>query len=627
MSIQKFSISPSDIEYMIMESIRRLSVLNEENVWNDGGGDTIGFTNKFTLKYSVYVGYEDDNGIEHDAPGGLNRNNLELAKMKLQEGINIRKIHLEQKMAEFARKMNGLDESISLNIGEFTPFTYEAPVVMSVYNRYGRDRMTEYLPPVNVKRNPGWDYVQIGTVEATGYTCSVEYSKSGFQLGGYKYVGIVSPVTQADQNDTEAQYSEVKLTTEFENNAELANRLKQTSQRVKCDGCGKTSSRLFYYIFMDASGKIYYYGRNCANQIFGIDIMKKLHNFMLGLNKLGELVGSHDFIGTNSINEVNNLIAIMLKDNVLYQKKGKISNYWDIVRRAQALGQETPEDRMSQQEKEDKQFLMENFNDIYQLTFDFYSNSEQYFRNQENSSISEFEQKMKVIGIEITASRTGKFNVNGLTLYAIRDFFSHKQNGMESVQPENDEYANLTQYPAFGGYKTFRCRVLNVAQKVSQKNGKLYDIVKASGQEVGNSEQALYGIMWYVWQDSGLQCNIGDVKTVTGAYSQYQSRSDEKFTVLSNVTYSDNQETQDNNTIEVGTRLRDERVTVRKVYNRAILITTRTGNAFYIYILDYNTGEPKYNIDFYEGMTLNVTGTAQMGGNGKPFLNRCKISL
>ena len=215
MSIQKFSICPTDIEYMVMESIRRLNVLNEENVWNDGGGDTIGFTNKFTLKYSVYVGYEDGSGNEHDAPGGLNRNNLELAKMKLQEGINIRKIHLEQKLAEFARKMNGLDDSISLNIGEFTPFTYEAPVVISVYNRYDRDRMTEYLPPVNAKRNPGWEYIQIGTVEATGYTCNVEYSKSGFQLGGYRYVGVVSPVTQAEQNDTEAQYSEVKLTTEF----------------------------------------------------------------------------------------------------------------------------------------------------------------------------------------------------------------------------------------------------------------------------------------------------------------------------------------------------------------------------------------------------------------------------
>jgi hypothetical protein len=77
--------------------------------------------------------------------------------------------------------------------------------------------------------------------------------------------------------------------------------------------------------------------------------------------------------------------------------------------------------------------------------------------------------------------------------------------------------------------------------------------------------------------------------------------------------------------LDIGDRLRNEKVLVSKVFDKCIVVTTSSGFEFFIYTKDFKTGAPKYPINFQEGMTLTVDGTMQISGNGKPYLNRCKI--
>ena len=133
--------------------------------------------------------------------------------------------------------------------------------------------------------------------------------------------------------------------------------------------------------------------------------------------------------------------------------------------------------------------------------------------------------------------------------------------------------------------------------------------------------------MWFLWNlEGGLY--IGKELTVSGLYSRYTSR-DSMFTTLDKVKISSAAENTDGpeqrRNINVGERLKGEKVVVKRVYDKSIVVTTSGGFDFLIYTKDFNTGAPKFPIDFEEGMTLIVDGTMQISGNGKPYLNRCKI--
>ena len=200
-------------------------------------------------------------------------------------------------------------------------------------------------------------------------------------------------------------------------------------------------------------------------------------------------------------------------------------------------------------------------------------------------------------------------------------YFAAKASGVR-MSAEKDNFGDIQQYPEFSGYKTFNCKVCNIEEKKS-KNGSNYLAVQAITEENG----AKYGIMWFLWHmEEGLY--IGKKLTVSGLYSRYTSRGS-LFATLDKVQMSDasepGNETSQKKEVNVGERLRGERVTVKKVFEKSIVVTTSGGFDFLIYTKDFNTGAPKYPIDFEEGMTLTVDGTMQISGNGKPYLNRCKI--
>ena len=195
------------------------------------------------------------------------------------------------------------------------------------------------------------------------------------------------------------------------------------------------------------------------------------------------------------------------------------------------------------------------------------------------------------------------------------------------MEAQKDDTGIAGPYPEFSGYKVFDCTIAHTEPKTS-KNGRSYLVVQAVTEENGTK----YGIQWFLWDWSGSDVFEGKNLTVSGLYSKYNSKSS-SFTTLDNVKIVGNggldtpegEERGGKQDINIGERLRGEKVMVKRVYDKSIIVTTSGGFDFYIYTKDFNTGAPKFPIKFVEGMTLTVDGTMQLSGNGKPYLNRCKI--
>ena len=642
---RKIRLTHSDLNMMITEAVKRIYSLNEENVYGGGEGFANGeMTFKTELNISnlgICVGMlMADTGEIY--PTGYGVDTLKYGETddatlikKLQAELDLRKAHLSAKLAEFGRKMNGLDPEIKFSNTAFTPIRYKADVVLEMplpsggpgfeprrispevdkmirdfESRYGKASMQCY----NIRAVPGipTPKVKVGEVEVTGYQCIAEYSRPGFQLGGYKYVGTVQPYTTADAGDTDALYSDVKLVDEFDRNAELKEYLKSTSSRIKCDGCGKKTTRSFYYIFMDANGKLYYYGRNCATKIFGIDIMEKLERFMIGLNKLGEDFANGAYQGGNvGIEFLAKIISIMMFKGIL-DRRAKF-DYNEILHSAQKLG--------SSYNPEEAAFYEQHSDEIVSRTMEFMEKGDAFFRSYDKSALNDFTQKVVVIGISVTSGNE-KAIVNGgwAVPYALQMYFSEKMN-TSNREAQKDSFGEIEQYPQFSGYKTFDCEVVRIEKKTG-KTGRPYYVVQA----VTNENGVTYGIMWYDF-DGEFQFSEGSKIMIGGAYSKYTSRGS-RFTALENVKVQQNtpgEEAGGVQDIDIGTRLKGEKVQVKKVFDKCIIVTTGRGYEFFIYTKDFRTGAPKYPINFTEGMTLTVDGTMQLSNNGKPYLNRCNI--
>ena len=639
---KKIRLTSEDLRGMISEAVRRLGILSEENVWDDN--DTLTMSRDMKLQYGV-CGGEINHETGHISPcEGVDYRDMGKVQEALQAEIELRKEHLQNSLNAFARKMNNLDPEMNIVIGEFEPFSYKADVALVMplpttrmhdarmgysYNEFskasdgvrnwikeqGFGEVTQRL--YNFRRVPGVpdERYKVGEVDATGYTCHVLFSKGGFKLGGYKFVGVVQPYTNADQEDTEALYSDVKLTDEFNNNFSMRDYLKKISAKIKCDGCGKKTSRSFYYIFMDQAEKLYFYGRNCATKIFGIDVLEKLSNYMAGLNKLGEDFAS-PFEGDNvSINEIRYIISVMMMDGVL-DKKAKF-DYRSLLQRAESI--------KYNKEGQEAMFYKAHLFEVTRYMTDFTRNGNEFFRSLESGSLSDFMEKVKVAGINMTSGDDKAFArsimSNWAIPYAIQVYFTAKASG-KRMEADKENFGEVQQYPLFGGYKTFVCKICNIERKTS-KNGSPYLAVQAITEENGTR----YGLTWFLWEMEP-DLYIGKEVTVSGMYSRFTSRGS-MFTTLDKVKMSSAPETtsvtKEKGDLDIGDRLRNEKVLVSKVFDKCIVVTTSSGFEFFIYTKDFKTGAPKFPIDFQEGMTLTVDGTMQLSGNGKPYLNRCKI--
>jgi hypothetical protein len=560
--------------------------------------------------------------------------------------------------------MNNLDPEIDIQISEFEPFTYTAEValvmplpsktyadpVLARHGIQGKDfgkpseKVAEWIKSKNFgkvtqrlvfyRQVPGTPDLMFktGEVEVTGYTCHVSYSKGGFKLGGYRFVGVVCPYTNAESEDADALYADVKLTDEFKQNATLADYLKKISAKIKCDGCGKKTSRSYYYVFMDKNDKLVFYGRNCAAKIFGIDVAEKLYNYMLGLNKLGEEFARPWEGGNVPGDDIKRIMSIMIEDRILGTNRK--FDYREILDRADRIrAYETvpkwawPSDGQGNSSASDGEFYMTNTVQLNAFLADFLTNGGEFFRTFDQGRTSEFLEKVKVIGINLTSGDDQALKSSShrwAVPYALQIYFSAKIS-RQKMEAQREEGAVAEQYPQFNGYKAFDCVILHMEKKQS-RNGREYMVVQAATEENG----AKYGIQWFLW-DWSSDLFEGKRLTVSGTYSKYNSKNS-LFTTLDNVKMTDGADTPEEraqaqtSSVEIGQRLKGEQVKVKKVFDRSIVVTTNGGYDFYIYTKDFNTGMPKYPINFVEGMVLTVDGTMQVSNNGKPYLNRCKIS-
>ena len=637
---KKIRLTSDDLSGMITEAVRRVYTLSEENVW-DGDGENIVMSKDLDLRYGIKVGLLNGSTGEFYPETGIDYHDSKTVQEMLQAEIDLRKNHLQNSLSSFARKMNNLDPEMNIQIGVFEPFSYKADVVVEMPRPLkspandspeGRAAAEAWIKKntlgeishnqsiYNSKSIPGipMEYFKVAEVDATGYKCHVTFSKGGFRLGGYRFVGVVEPFTTADQNDTEALYSGVKLTDEFGSNLELAEYLKRTSAKIKCDGCGKKTTRSFYYIFMDKDEHLVYYGRNCATKIFGISVVEKLSNYMAGLNKLGESFGGV-FGGNNlDMDDLKRIISVMMMENVLDNRtKLNYKALWDEVSAIKYKYDYPPRN------VEIREFFNKHIVEITKRLSDFMGNGNAFFRGLDNSS--EFVEKIKVEGINLTSGDDKAFahSFGGwATPYALQMYFTAKMSA-KKTEIEDSGLGDVEQYPEFYGYKTFDCKIYNVERRTS-KSGSFYLAVQAITEENGTK----YGLMWFVW-DATTDLYAGKRVSVSGMYSKYTSRGS-KFATLDRAQVNEIEDTAGEGPggagLDIGDRLRNEKVVVSKVLANTIVVKTSNGFEFFIYTKDYKTGYDKYPIKFTEGMTLTVDGTMQISGNGKPYLNRCKIS-
>jgi hypothetical protein len=332
--------------------------------------------------------------------------------------------------------------------------------------------------------------------------------------------------------------------------------------------------------------------------------------------------------GNVSGDAIKRVMSIMIMDRIL--GTGQRFEYREILERANNIQtyEQTPKWERDAffGGKPDVDFYEANTVQLNGLLADFLTNGNEFFRTFDQGRTNDFTEKVKVVGINLTSGDDQALKSASHTWavpYALQMYFSAKIS-RQKLEAQKEEGSVAAQYPQFGGYKTFDCVILHMERKKS-KNGRDYIVVQAATEENGTK----YGIQWFLWDWSG-DLFEGKRITVSGIYSKYTSKSS-LFTTLDNVQMTDGADTPEEkaqaqtNKIDVGQRLKNEQVKVKKVFDRSIIVTTSGGYDFYIYTKDFNTGKPKYPINFVEGMTLTVDGTMQVSNNGKPYLNRCKI--
>lgn len=557
----------------------------------------------------------------------------------------IRKNHLENvSLKAFASKMNKLDPEMNIRYSPMEAYDYKCPVIVEVvasrFSRFSPDdqeekekikrtiqRLHELFPNAikvgSITRAYDavaitYDHYKIDEIDAKGYKTTVEYDVSGFYLEGYDYLGTVSPMTNADENDLDALTANVKLYEPYDKDQQLIDYLTKTSARIKCDGCGRTASRGVYYVFKKQdTGEIVKYGRNCATKIFGIDIVTKLERLLKGLQILGQSVSTGVQSGNFSKDKVISVISVMMMDNLL-SSFGRMDTD-SIIRRARNLRDADANEEYIKYCEADYKFKQENIKKIEQ-TYDLLMlHGDEIFRSIDDDN--EFKAKLKAYGINLVSSDEKAFKrmPEKYLPWIIREFcvlYKRKvtNNKIASTQPGGTQQ----QLPYFGGVKTFNVKV--VKSELRQGKNGYYKVVFSVTPDN-------YGIMWYAFDDT-LEAREGEQLTIRGSYSRYTQRGS-NFATFDNVSIAQRQQDgqeQPAADIELGTRFRDVRMKVVKNFGKVAILRTPDNIDVRVYITNMGTGTPRFpGIDFNEGSELIVTGTLQENARGDLFINRCKF--
>jgi hypothetical protein len=557
----------------------------------------------------------------------------------------IRRNHLENvSLKAFASKMNKLDPEMNIRYNPMEAYDYKCPVIVEVVtSRFSRlspddpeekekikrtiQRLYEFYPNAikigSVTRVYDsvaitYDHYKIGEIDANGYKTTVEYDVSGFYLEGYDYLGTVSPMTNADENDLDALTANVKLYEPYDKDQQLIDYLTKTSARIKCDGCGRTASRGVYYVFKKQdTGEIVKYGRNCATKIFGIDIVTKLERLLKGLQILGQSVSAGVQSSNFAKDKVISVISVMMMDNLL-SSFGKMDTD-SIMRRARYLREAEFNMTYMRYCEAEYKFNQENIKKIEQ-TYDLLMlHGDEIFRSIDDDN--EFKAKLKAYGINLVSSDEKAFKrmPEKYLPWIIREFcVLYKRKVMNNKIASTQPGVATQQLPYFGGVKTFNVKVVK-SEAREGKNGP-YNVVFSVTPDN-------YGIMWYAFDDA-LEAREGEQLTIRGTYSRYTQRGS-NFATFDNVSIAQrqqNDQAQPTADIELGTRFRDVRMKVVKNFGKAAILRTPDNIDVRVYITNINTGTPKFpGIDFNEGSDLIVTGTLQRNERGDLFINRCKF--
>ena len=557
----------------------------------------------------------------------------------------IRRNHLENvSLKAFASKMNKLDPEMNIRYSPMEAYDYKCPIIVEVVvSRFSRlapdtpeekekikrtiQRLYELYPNAikvgSVTRVYDsaaitYDHYKIGEIDAKGYKTTVEYDVSGFYLEGYDYLGTVSPMTNADENDLDALTANVKLYEPYDKDQQLIDYLTKTSARIKCDGCGRTASRGVYYVFKKQdTGEIVKYGRNCATKIFGIDIVTKLERLLKGLQILGQSVSKGVQSSNFTKDKVISVISVMMMDNLL-SSFGRMDTD-SIIRRARNLRDADANEEYIKYCEADYKFKQENIKKIEQ-TYDLLMlHGDEIFRSIDDDN--EFKAKLKAYGINLVSSDEKAFKrmPEKYLPWIIREFcvlYKRKvmNNKIASTQPGGTQQ----QLPYFGGVKTFNVKV--VKSELRQGKNGYYKVVFSVTPDN-------YGIMWYAFDDT-LEAREGEQLTIRGSYSRYTQRGS-NFATFDNVSIAQrqqNDQAQPTADIELGTRFRDVRMKVVKNFGKTVILRTPDNIDVRVYITNFSTDTPKFpGIDFNEGSDLIVTGTLQRNGRGDLVINRCKF--
>lgn len=592
------------------------------------------------IQYDICVGSVEINNAEEiyiHSTHGFDPNDISGIKAYTQNKLDMMGKHLGKTISEFESKMNNLDANIQLRHTEIKPFQYKCNVLLAWpdlrglvgaldaekgerinnnlnkwISEHGYKSITSERKKLNddfkifANGHVATRFVKIGEFDATGYQTLVSFELGGFKLDGLEFVGMAAPYVDADK--TGMGYADVKLVDKYASEMELIDYFKTMSSHLKCDGCNRTLSRDLYFIFKDDNGKFHYYGRNCANKVFGIEIVEKLKNFMLGLDNIGRLFAQR----LNDMNadeeKLKKIIASMMKLDVLTDRQ------FDYKRVISAVGDDDFDD-----------FFEKHSDEIDQKCRDFLTNSSAYFKSLDEYS-SDFDAKIKAFGLGLTSGDSAVFRKipTWIPPYAINKYFRYVLSN-KATKELNGNF-NVVPYGEFYGYKTFTGTVLDTVF-----NQKGYYIIRAK-VSADNSPEEKYGIMWYDFSGNSLLLCSGDKIRATGAYSKYNKRGSNFTTIDKPKVEKINADVpQDDshigNDYGVGTRLRNQLVTVKKVFGGSMIVTTQDGFDFLIYIKNYHEDSDKFNINFIEGMKLRVTGTVQTNGNGRIYLNRCIINL
>jgi hypothetical protein len=451
-------------------------------------------------------------------------------------------------ISDLKENMNRLDDKINLRYNVKT-FKYQAKkFIICIKHNETIDEdlnfLKSYYPDVVFDHSISYGtdiacFYCIGEQEVSSYQYEINFDRPKFQIGDYEFIGYVTPKSNKCNTN-------VNLVYPYSDNRELYNNLLETSNKRKCDYCNREMNRSMYFIFMDKNKSIFYYGRNCAEKIFGISIVEKIDRFVkcLDLNRKSDISLCEK--GNTTTYELLGFISAMCQFNALYSK-GKIIE--DTINFAyDVMGILSTRNKLIQdgqvQYSNDKCFhkYIIKDNKEYGVIFNeylnvheqsetllelFYKNAGDFFRKQYVSGDNQFKDAVRSYGIAMVEGIDRQYTkgCKGIMPYMLRDFFG-------SIKPQNNVVLNYNthQIEPFSGFKNFSVKIIKCEQLVA-KNGNSYFKYYACTDK-------LEGLFWIDFKSEEPMVINTEIQ-INGVVSKYNPKSG-NFTLLDQVTITEN---------------------------------------------------------------------------------------